>query len=202
MDNKPGLVASQEVFRLIDFIASCKQLQAFHGYLTSATRVRDLWTKTSRRTVWHTFVNFTSTPASEQWHSRTTSWLSETMYQIPSPCIQTPWSLLELCNEICSRDVASQGSWFPIECSSLRRRGGKKQAKSAHNKGAVGRLISIGPWGNGTCVLIAKGTDAQDPELVHGLQPKTVAVDCLRLSKPRVIPDGWSKHAITTLAHQ
>ena len=50
--------------------------------------------------------------------------------------------------------------------------------------------------------FIAKGTDVQDPELVHGLQPKTVAVDCLRLSKPRIVPDGWCKDAITTLAHQ
>ena len=42
----------------------------------------------------------------------------------------------------------------------------KKQAKSAHNKGAVGRLIAIDLWGNGTCILSAKGTDIQDPELV------------------------------------
>ena len=31
MENKTGLVVSQEVFQLIDHIASCKQLQAFHG---------------------------------------------------------------------------------------------------------------------------------------------------------------------------
>ena len=55
----------------------------------------------------------------------------------------------------------------------------ERPAKSAHNKGAVGRLIFIDPWGNGTSILIAKGTDLQDPELVHGLQPKT-----LRLSHP------------------
>ena len=30
---------------------------------------------------------------------------------------------------------------------------------------------------------------------------KTVAVDCLRLSKPRLIPEGWDKDAIDTLAH-
>ena len=56
-------------------------------------------------------------------------------------------------------------------------------------KGAVGRLIAIDPWGNGTCVLIAKGSDLQDPELVHGLQPKTVVVECLRLS-PQT-STGW-----------
>ena len=42
----------------------------------------------------------------------------------------------------------------------IRRSHDKKQAKCAHNKGAVGRLIAIDPWGNGTCILIAKGTDA------------------------------------------
>ena len=71
---------------------------------------------------------------------------------------------------------------------------------SSHNKGAVGRLISIDPWGNATCILIAKGTDVQDPELVSGLQAKTVAVDCLRLSKPRIVPDVWTKDAIRNLA--
>ena len=78
----------------------------------------------------------------------------------------------------------------------------KKHAKSAHNKGAIGRLIGADPWVNRTCTLIAKGTDIQDLQLVNGLQPKTVAVDCLRLSKPAVTPEGWSKDAMTTLAHQ
>ena len=62
----------------------------------------------------------------------------------------------------------------------------KKQANSAHNKGAIGRLIAIDPWGNGTCILIAKGTDIQDPELVSGLQPKIVAV-------VYVYPSGYAR---------
>ena len=66
--------------------------------------------------------------------------------------------------------------------------------------GAVGRLIAIDPWGNGTCVLIAKGSDLQDPELVHGLQPKTVAVECVRLSQPRIVPDGWNQDALLQFA--
>ena len=78
----------------------------------------------------------------------------------------------------------------------------KKQAKSAHSKSAVGRFTALDLWGNGTSTLIAKGTDVQDPELVTGLQPKTVAVDCLRLSKPRVTPEGWSKDATTMSVHQ
>ena len=31
VENKTGLMVSQEVFQLIDYIATCKQLQAFHG---------------------------------------------------------------------------------------------------------------------------------------------------------------------------
>ena len=31
VENKTGLVVSQEVFQLIDYIDTCKQLQAFHG---------------------------------------------------------------------------------------------------------------------------------------------------------------------------
>ena len=31
VENKSGLVVSQQVFQLIDYIATCKQLQAFHG---------------------------------------------------------------------------------------------------------------------------------------------------------------------------
>ena len=31
VENKTGLIVSQEVFQLIDYIATCKQLQAFHG---------------------------------------------------------------------------------------------------------------------------------------------------------------------------
>ena len=68
----------------------------------------------------------------------------------------------------------------------------RSKLNPAHHKGAVGRLISIDPWGNGTCTLIAKGADLQDPELVHGLQPKTFAVECL----PKITPDGWHKDAL------
>ena len=31
VENKTGLTVSQEVCQLIDYIATCKQLQAFHG---------------------------------------------------------------------------------------------------------------------------------------------------------------------------
>ena len=58
----------------------------------------------------------------------------------------------------------------------------KKLIKSAQNRGAIGRLIEVTPWQNGTTLLIAKGSDLQDLEITQGLQPKTVAVDCLRLS--------------------
>ena len=76
----------------------------------------------------------------------------------------------------------------------------KKLIKAAQNRGAVGRLIEVNPWQNGTTLLIAKGSDVQDPEIISGLQPKTVAVECLRLSGPRLIPEGWTKPALDILA--
>ena len=85
-----------------------------------------------------------------------------------------------------------------MACTSILRRSvcGVHVTRSKPNlriiKEPVGRLIWIDLWGNGTCTLIAKGTDLHDPELVHGLQPKTVAVECLRLSHPRITPDGWN----------
>ena len=35
---------------------------------------------------------------------------------------------------------------------------------------------------------------------VSGPQPKAVAVDCLRLSKTRIVPDGWTRDAVNNLA--
>ena len=76
----------------------------------------------------------------------------------------------------------------------------KKLIKAANNRGAIGRLIEVTPWQNGTTSLIAKGSDLQDPEIIQGLQPKTVAVECLRLSEPRTIPEGWTKAALDVFA--
>ena len=76
----------------------------------------------------------------------------------------------------------------------------KKLIKSAQNRGAIGRLIKVNPWQNGTTLLIAKGSNLQDPEIIPGLQPKTVAVDCLRLSEPRLIPEGWTKPTLDILS--
>ena len=80
----------------------------------------------------------------------------------------------------------------------------KKQAKSAHNKGAVGRLTSIDPWGNGTFLLIAKGADVQDPELVRRstAQDSSSGLPASEKAAPRIIPDGWVKDAIHTLAQR
>ena len=69
----------------------------------------------------------------------------------------------------------------------------KKLIKAAQHRGAIGRLIEVNPWQNGTTLLIAKGSDIQDPEIVPGLQPKTVAVECLR-------PEGWTKPALDIFA--
>ena len=63
-------------------------------------------------------------------------------------------------------------------------------------------MIEVTPWQNGTTSLIAKGSDLQNPEIIHGLQPKTVAVDCLRLAAPRTVPEGWTKPALDVFAKQ
>ena len=84
----------------------------------------------------------------------------------------------------------------------------KKQAKAAHHKGALGLLIaeSLDPRGNGTSVLIAKGSDVQDSELNYcgaATQHCSSGLSTsLRLSKPRFIPAGWDKNATDTLAHR
>ena len=75
----------------------------------------------------------------------------------------------------------------------------KKLIKSANNRGAIGRLIEVTPWQNGTTSLVAKGSDLQDPVIIQGLQPKIVAVECLRLSEPRIVPEGWTKSALTSM---
>ena len=76
----------------------------------------------------------------------------------------------------------------------------KKLIKSANNRGAIGRLIEVTPWQNGTTSLIAKGSDLQEPEIIQGLQTKTNAVECLRLSEPRTIPEGWTRSALDVFA--
>ena len=43
-------------------------------------------------------------------------------------------------------------------------------------------------------------SDLQDPEIIQGLQPKIVAVECLRLAEPRTIPEGWTKPALDVFA--
>ena len=36
--------------------------------------------------------------------------------------------------------------------------------------------------------------------MIYGLQPRTVAVECLRLAAPRTIPAGWTKPALDAFA--
>ena len=80
LENKTGLVVSQEVFQLIDLIASCKQLQAFH-----ATRVLRILSDQGTEFVNQDFeqharrrgIHLATSPARqppEQWSSRTTWW--------------------------------------------------------------------------------------------------------------------------------
>ena len=142
--------------------------------------------QTARNTPSH----LTRSSTAKQWCCRETSGSRETMY--------TPFA------SSCRKTLGLQRHHWHVpafgEEVGMGRSHEKKQAKSEHHKGAVGQLIAIDPWGNGTCVLIAKSSDLQDPELVHGLQPKTIASECLRLSQPRLVPDGWNQDALQQFA--
>ena len=118
--NKSGLVVSQAVFQLIDYIATCKQLQAFHGskVLRILTEfVNQDFEKHARQRS----IRLSASPAHQAQRNGVAERLvGLAMCKTPSLGTKTPGYLLELCSEICSRDVATQGSWISMECSGVR----------------------------------------------------------------------------------
>ena len=204
------------MFQLIDYIATCKQLQAFHG-----SKVLRILSDQGTEFVNQDFekharqrgLRLATSPA----HHPQSNGVAERLVTPPlvglakqcTRCLLLAAGLPDLCWSYAVRLVAEMLRHKALgfqrrvpafgEGVGMWRSHDKKQAKS-HHKGAVGRLIAIDPWGNGTCVLIAKRSDLQDPELVHGLQPKTVAVECLPLSQPRLVPDGWNQDALKQFA--
>ena len=70
----------------------------------------------------------------------------------------------------------------------------KKLTKASGLKGAVGRLLYVDLWGDGTCTLLKKGCDPNDPEFIRGLRPKSVSTNC--------ILEGWNPQAVETVAKQ
>ena len=212
VENKTRLMVPQEVFQLIDYNATCKQLQAFHG-----SKVMRILSDQGTELVHQDFekharqrgIHLATSPA----HQPQSNGVAERLVGLAKQCTRhlllaaalpdLYWSYAMRFAAEMLRHKALGFQWhvpaFGEEVGMWRSHD-TKQAKSAHHKEAVGRSIAIDPWGNGTCVLIAKGSDLQDPELVHGLQPKTVAVECLRLSQPRLVPDGWNQDALKQFA--
>ena len=196
----------------IDWISTCKQIQAFNG--AEINRIlsdqgsefvsQEFETHARMRGI-HLATSPACQPQSNGVAERTVGLAKQCTRRLLLAS-ELPKDLLELCHEICGRAASVQGFGIPLEYASIGEEVGmwrsqdKKLIKSAQKRGAIGRLIEVNPWQNGTTLLIAKGSDLQDPEIIPGLQPKTVAVDCLRLSEPRLIPEGWTKPALDTLA--
>ena len=109
--NKTGLTVSQEVFQLVDYIATCKQLQAFHG-----SRVRILsdqrtefvnqeFEKHARQRGIHLAISLAHQPQSHGAAERLVG-LATVYTSFASSCRASRF-LLELCHAVCCRDASS-----------------------------------------------------------------------------------------------
>ena len=199
---------------MIDWISNCKQIQAFQG--AKITRILSDQGSEFVNQEFETHarlrgIHLATSPA----YQPQSNGVAERMVGLAKQCTRRLllasrlpdiyWSYAMRFAAEMLRHKALGFSWnmpaFGEEVGMWRSQD-KKLIKSANNRGAIGRLIEVTPWQNGTTSLIAKGSDLQDPEIIHGLQPKTVAVECLRLAEPRTIPEGWTKPALDVFAKQ
>ena len=212
VENKSAVVVSREVFALIDWISTCKQIQAFNG-----AKINRILSDQGSEFVNQEFetharmrgIHLATSPA----YQPQSNGVAERMVGLAKQCTRRLllasklpdiyWSYAMRFAAELLRHKALGFPWnmpaFGEEVGMWRSQD-KKLIKSAQSRGAIGQLIEVNPWQNGATLLIAKGSDLQDPEIIPGLQPKTVAVDCLRLSEPPLIPEGWTKPALDTLA--
>ena len=214
VENKSAIVVSREVFALVDWISNCKQIQAFEG--AKITRILSDQGSEFVNQEFETHarlrgIHLATSPA----YQPQSNGVAERMVGLAKQCTRRLllasrlpdiyWSYAMRFAAEMLRHKALGFTWnlpaFGEEVGMWRSQD-KKLIKSAQQRGAIGRLIEVTPWQNGTTSLIAKGSDLQDPEIIHGLQPKTVAVDCLRLAAPRTVPEGWTKPALDVFAKQ
>ena len=214
VENKSAIVVSREVFALVDWISNCKQIQAFEG--AKITRILSDQGSEFVNQEFETHarlrgIHLATSPA----YQPQSNGVAERMVGLAKQCTRRLllasrlpdiyWSYAMRFAAEMLRHRALGFTWnlpaFGEEVGMWRSQD-KKLIKSAQQRGAIGRLIEVTPWQNGTTSLIAKGSDLQDPEIIHGLQPKTVAVDCLRLAAPRTVPEGWTKPALDVFAKQ
>ena len=214
VENKSAIVVSREVFALVDWISNCKQIQAFEG--AKITRILSDQGSEFVNQEFETHarlrgIHLATSPA----YQPQSNGVAERMVGLAKQCTRRLllasrlpdlyWSYAMRFAAEMLRHKALGFTWnlpaFGEEVGMWRSQD-KKLIKSAQHRGVIGRLIEVTPWQNGTTSLIAKGSDLQDPEIIYGLQPKTVAVDCLRLAAPRTVPEGWTKPALDVFAKQ
>ena len=214
VENKSAIVVSREVFALVDWISNCKQIQAFEG--AKITRILSDQGSEFVNQEFETHarlrgIHLATSPA----YQPQSNGVAERMVGLAKQCTRRLllasrlpdiyWSYAMRFAAEMLRHKALGFTWnlpaFGEEVGMWRSQD-KKLIKSAQHRGVIGRLIEVTPWQNGTTSLIAKGSDLQNPEIIHGLQPKTVAVDCLRLAAPRTVPEGWTKPALDVFAKQ
>ena len=212
VENKSAIIVSREVFALVDWISNCKQIQAFHG--AKITRIlsdqgsefvnQEFETHSRLRGI-HLATSPAYQPQSNGVAIRMVGLAKQCTRRLllASRLPNIYWSYAMRFAAEVLRHKALGFTWnmpaFGEEVGMWRSQD-KKLIKSAHNRGAIGRLIEVTPWQNGTTSLIAKGSDLQEPVITQGLQPKTVAIECLRLSEPRTVPEGWTKSALDVFA--
>ena len=129
VENKTGLVVSQEVFQLIDYIASCKQLQAFHGSKLlrilsdqGTEFVNQDFEKHARQRE----IHLATSPA----HQLQSNGVAEQLGGLAKQCARCLLLAAELpdlywgyANLIRCRDVKTQSTRLSVACTSLWRRG-------------------------------------------------------------------------------
>ena len=176
VENKSAIVVSREVFALVDWISNCKQIQAFQG--AKITRIlsdqgsefvnQEFETQARLRG-----IHLATSPA----YQPQSNGVAERMVGLAKQCARRLllasrlpdiyWSYAMRFAAEMLRHKALGFAWnlpaFGEEVGMWRSQD-KKLIKSAHNRGAIGRLIEVTPWQNGTTSLIAQGSDLQDPE--------------------------------------
>ena len=175
VENKSAIVVSREVFALIDWISNCKQIQAFHG--AKITRILSDQGSEFVNQEFETHARLRGTHlATSPAYQPQSHGVAERMVGLAKQCTRRLllasrlpdiyWSYAMRFAAEMLRHKALGFSWnmpaFGEEVGMWRSQD-KKLIKSANNHGAIGRLIEVTPWQNGTTSLIATGSDLQDP---------------------------------------
>ena len=124
VENKSALVVSREVFALIDWISTCKQIQAFNG--AKITRIlSDQGSEFCEPGVeTHARLRGIHLATSPAYQPQSNGVAERIMDSTASSGFSSSRYLLELCHEICCRDAPAQGFGILLEYARLWRRSG------------------------------------------------------------------------------